>query len=35
MHWRYDTVDLAPQLRAGRNVLAALVWNWGAEKPVA
>ena len=24
-----------PALRAGRNVLAALVWNWGAERPVA
>jgi alpha-L-rhamnosidase len=35
MHWRYDTVDLAPHLRAGRNVIAALVWNWGADKPVA
>ena len=35
MHWRYETVDLSPQLRAGRNVLAALVWNWGPEKPVA
>ena len=35
MHWRYETVDLAPHLRAGRNVLAALVWNWGADKPVA
>jgi len=35
MHWRYETVDLAPYLRAGRNVLAALVWNWGAERPVA
>jgi alpha-L-rhamnosidase len=35
MHWRYETVDLAPQLHAGRNVLAALVWNWGAERPVA
>jgi hypothetical protein len=35
MHWRYETVDLAPQLRAGRNVLAALVWNWGPERPVA
>ena len=34
-HWRYETVDLAPQLRAGRNVLAAVVWNWGAERPVA
>ena len=35
MHWRYETVDLAPHLRAGRNVLAAIVWNWGEEKPVA
>jgi hypothetical protein len=35
MHWRYETVDLAPRLRAGRNVLAALVWNWGSERPVA
>src|SRR5438067_7070370 len=35
MHYRYETVDLAPALRAGRNVLAALVWNWGALKPVA
>jgi hypothetical protein len=35
MHWRYQTVDLAPYLRAGRNVLAALVWNWGSERPVA
>ena len=35
MHWRYETVDLAPHLKAGPNVLAALVWNWGAERPVA
>ena len=35
MHWRYETVDLAPKLRAGRNVLAAVVWNWGAARPVA
>ncbi len=35
MHWRYETVDLAPFLRAGRNVLAATVWNWGAYRPVA
>jgi hypothetical protein len=35
MHWRYETVDLAPHLRAGRNVLAALVWNWGPSRPVA
>lgn len=35
MHWRYETVDLAPYLQEGRNVLAALVWNWGPHRPVA
>src|SRR6185295_17723227 len=35
MHWRYETVDLGPHLRAGKNVLAALVWNWGKERPAA
>ena len=35
MHWRYETVDLAPVLRAGSNVIAALVWNWGPNHPVA
>ncbi|HKN59059.1 MAG TPA: hypothetical protein VJV97_09415, partial [Gemmatimonadaceae bacterium] len=34
-HWRYESLDLAPHLRAGRNVIAALVWNWGAARPVA
>ena len=34
-HWRYETVDLAPYLRRGRNVIAAVVWNWGAARPVA
>jgi len=34
-HWRFETVDLAPELRVGRNVLAAVVWNWGAVRPVA
>ena len=34
MHWRYETVDLAPFLHEGRNVLAATVWNWGAYRPV-
>ena len=35
MHWRYETVDLAPALRSGRNVIAAVVWNWGPHHPVA
>jgi hypothetical protein len=34
-HWRYETVDLAPALVAGRNVLAALVWNAGPDAPFA
>jgi hypothetical protein len=32
-HWRFETVDLAPHLRAGRNVLAAVVWNYGELAP--
>jgi len=34
-HWRYETLDLAARLHTGRNVIAALVWNWGAARPVA
>src|SRR4051794_8144371 len=34
-HWRYETVDIAPALRSGNNVLAAVVWNDGAYKAVA
>ncbi len=34
-HWRYETVDLAPRLRAGRNVIAAVVWSLGYARPVA
>ncbi|BCS33590.1 hypothetical protein TBR22_A28170 [Luteitalea sp. TBR-22] len=33
--WPYETIDLAPQLRAGRNVLAAVVWNLGEHAPLA
>jgi alpha-L-rhamnosidase len=34
-HWRYETIDLAPWLNAGRNVLAAVVWNFGQYAPEA
>ena len=34
-HWRYETIDLAPHLHAGRNVLAAVVWNYGELAPEA
>ena len=35
MHWRYEDIDLAPFLREGNNVIAAVVWHWGEYKPVA
>ncbi|PTY05666.1 alpha-L-rhamnosidase [Opitutaceae bacterium EW11] len=35
MRWRFDTVDLAPWLRAGRNALAVQVWNYGEYRPLA
>lgn len=35
MHWRYETVDLAPYLNSGTNLLTAVVWNWGPYKPAA
>lgn len=34
-HWRYETVDLAPFLRTGDNVLAAIVWNEGIHAALA
>ena len=34
-HWRYETYDLAQFLHAGRNVLAATVWNFGTHAAIA
>ncbi|HEY1808343.1 MAG TPA: alpha-L-rhamnosidase C-terminal domain-containing protein [Acidobacteriaceae bacterium] len=34
-HWRFETIDLAPLLHPGENVVAAVVWNFGEEAPVA
>ena len=33
--WRYETVDLAPFLSRGDNVIAATVWQYGIYAPVA
>jgi alpha-L-rhamnosidase len=33
--WHYETVDIAPWLVAGRNVLAAEVWSYGSWTPAA
>lgn len=34
-HWRFETVDLAPFLQSGNNIVAAVVWNFGDLSPVA
>jgi alpha-L-rhamnosidase len=34
-YWNYETVDLAPYLKAGNNSIAALVWNEGDYRPEA
>jgi len=34
-HWRFETVDLAPDLRAGTNLLAAVVWSYSDSAPMA
>lgn len=34
-HWYFETVDIAPFLHPGVNVLAALVWNMAEYAPVA
>ena len=34
-NWNYETVDIAPYLRQGKNTLAAVVWNYGEKRPMA
>jgi alpha-L-rhamnosidase len=34
-HWSFETIDIAPFLKAGKNVIAATVWNFGDLKPWA
>ena len=34
-HWRFETLDIAPRLHAGRNVIAAIVWNFAGTAPMA
>ncbi len=31
--WNFETVDIAPYLNAGSNIVAAVVWNEGRVKP--
>lgn len=34
-NWNFETVDIAPYLREGKNTLASVVWNYAEQKPVA
>jgi len=34
-YWNYETIDIAPYLEAGKNTVAALVWNDGDTRPEA
>lgn len=34
-HWRYERYDIAPFLKAGHNMIAATVWNFGVYAPIA
>ena len=34
-NWNYETVELAPYLKPGKNVLSAEVWNEAELRPVA
>ena len=35
LHWYFETYDISKNLREGKNVIAALVWNMGDQKPLA
>lgn len=35
MHWNFETYDIAQYLKVGKNTIAAVVWNFGNDIPVA
>lgn len=34
-HWRYATVDIAPYLQVGENIIASQVMNWGQQRAIS
>jgi alpha-L-rhamnosidase len=34
-HWFYESIDIAPYLKKGKNTVATVVWNYGEFKPWA
>ena len=35
MHWYFETFNIASKLKSGKNTLAAMVWNFGEQMPLA
>ena len=34
-HWQFETVDIAPFLKSGNNIIGAIVWQFGEDAPEA
>ena len=34
-NWAFETVDIAPQLKAGKNIISSVVWFYAEHAPVA
>jgi len=34
-HWRFETADVSPLLKAGSNVVAVVLWNFATDAPMA
>src|SRR5688572_5624355 len=34
-YWNFETVDIAPYVTTGKNIIAAVVWNEGGYRPEA
>jgi alpha-L-rhamnosidase len=35
MHWNFETYDISQYLQQGKNTIAAVVWNFGKDMPIA
>ncbi len=35
LHWKFESIDIAPFLKQGKNTISAIVWNFAQYKPWA
>lgn len=35
LHWRFETIDIAPFLKSGKNTIAVVFWNFGEHKALS